>query len=265
MLEQTFLHVPTIGEKREAALWEQGFVDWSRFRAGYPEGPFREHVLRYLDHDEAARRLSRHQAWRLYPGLAKRILYLDIETTGLRAGDDIVTCVGTYDGRCARAYVSGIDLEAFEEAVDRADLLVTYNGACFDLPFLKTAFPRVDLDRPAHIDLRFPLHRLGLRGGLKGVERQLGIEREEAIQNVDGFMAVLLWRAHEEGHPRALDTLARYCLEDVVNLEPLMVETFNRMAERLPIDVPRVEFPPRPPIDHRADHALVRSLLATRT
>jgi uncharacterized protein YprB with RNaseH-like and TPR domain len=264
MLESTFLHVPTIGEKREAHLWREGYTDWRTFRRDHPPGPFRDHVLRYLDRDTAARGLPRHQSWRIFPAFSKKILYLDIETTGLTPDDDAVTCVGTYDGRTARAYVQGRDLERFENAIDEADLLVTYNGACFDLPFLRSVFPRVDLDRPLHIDLRYPLHRLGFRGGLKGIEPQLGIHREDALQGVDGYMAVLLWREHRAGSAVALDTLVRYCLEDVVNLEPLMVETFNRMAAALPIDVPRVEPGPRPDLPCRADPELVRDLLRRR-
>ena len=265
MLESTFLHVPTIGEKREAQLWEQGYSDWSCFRRAYPAGPFRDHVLRYLDRETAARGLPRHQAWRIFPTFAAKVLYLDIETTGLSADGNEVTCIGTYDGRRVRAYVKGREIGRFEEAIDAADLLITYNGGCFDLPFLRAAFPHADLDRPFHIDLRYPLHRLGFRGGLKGIEPQLGIYREEAIRGVDGFMAVQLWRAHEAGVPRALDTLVRYCLEDVVNLEPLMVETFNRMARALPIEIPLLEPGPRPRLPWLADHDLVRSLLRGRT
>lgn len=264
MLESTFLHIPTIGEAREAALWRRGYTDWGRFRESYPESPFKTLALGYLDHRVAAARLPRSHAWRLFPGDARRVLYLDIETTGLRGGEDAVTCVGTYDGRKVRAYVQGRDLEQFEEAIDAADLLVTYNGACFDLPFLKAAFPRVDLDRPGHIDLRYPLRRLGFRGGLKGIEPQLGVIRDGSIEGVDGYAAVLLWRAHEHGRSGALETLLRYCLEDVVNLEPLMVETFNRFAAALPLDTPRLTVGPRPEIPYRADAQLVSSLLANR-
>ena len=110
----------------------------------------------------------------------------------------------------------------FPEVLDGVELLVTYNGSSFDLPVLKNAFPHVDFGRFHHIDLRFPLHRLGVKGGLKGAERQLGIERPETLDGVDGFMAVLLWRAHRAGTATALDTLLRYCLEDVVNLKPLL-------------------------------------------
>jgi uncharacterized protein YprB with RNaseH-like and TPR domain len=261
LLRQTFLHVPTIGERREADLWRRGYTDWDRFRRGHPAGPFRDHVLGWLDESLAASRLSRAHAWRLFPSFASRVLYLDIETTGLRGGYDDVTCIGTYDGSRVRAYVQGHDLDEFGAQLERADLLVTYNGACFDIPFLKAAFPRLDLDRPRHIDLRYPLRRLGLTGGLKGIEPQMGVARHESVEGVDGYTAVLLWRAHQAGHPRALETLIRYCLEDVVNLEPLMVATFNRLAADLPLGIAPLPRPSRPRLDVRADRDLVRSLL----
>jgi hypothetical protein len=264
LLERTFIHIPRIGEKRETALWARGYTSWDRFREAYPPGAFREHAVSYLDRDLAARSLPRAQAWRLFPEFAGRVLYLDIETTGLHPGPDSVTCIGTYDGRTVRAFVAGADIDEFEHTLNRAELLVTYNGACFDLPFLKTAFPRLDLDRPAHIDLMYPLRKLGFRGGLKGVERQLCIRRDESIAGADGCTAVLLWRAHERGNPNAIETLVRYCLEDVVNLEPLMIEVFNRFVGTYPLDVPGLPCPPRPKIAAQADADLVRRLTAHR-
>src|SRR6185295_7559412 len=119
-----------------------------------------------------------------FPG---RMLYLDIETTGLSFEGDSVTCVGVSDGTSTRAFVRGRDLAAFPESLEGVELLVTYNGSSFDLPVLKHAFPAVDFGRFHHIDLRFPLRRLGVTGGLKGAERQLGIVRSDAIDGVDGF------------------------------------------------------------------------------
>jgi uncharacterized protein YprB with RNaseH-like and TPR domain len=141
------------------------------------------------------------------------------------------------------------------------ELLVTYNGSMFDVPMLQRAFPVVDFTRYHHIDLRFPLHRLGLKGGLKGVEKQLGLGRPDEIEGVDGYTAVLLWRAHRAGSDTALETLLRYCLEDVVNLKPLLAEAYNRLTMELPIVVPPIDDVLRPVIPHRGDAELVRSLL----
>jgi uncharacterized protein YprB with RNaseH-like and TPR domain len=175
-----------------------------------------------------------------------------------------VTCIGISDGERVEAFVRGRDLELFPQVLRDVDLLVTYNGASFDLPVLRHAFPEVDFDRFHHIDLRFPLHRLGVRGGLKGAERQLGIERPYELSGVDGFMAVLLWREHRAGSATALDTLLRYCLEDVVNLKPLLALVFNRLTESLPIRVAPIDDAARPRVPYAADPELVRSIARKR-
>lgn len=262
MLRHTFLHVPGIGEKRERALWERGMTDWESFEREHPPGAWRDLVLERLAPDRAAADLPRREAWRLareYPG---RTLYLDIETTGLSLEPDSVTCVGVSDGERVEAFVRGGTLARFPDALHGVEMLVTYNGASFDLPVLARAFPEVDFRRFRHVDLRFPLHRLGLKGGLKGIERTLGIERSDAIEGVDGFMAVQLWRAHAAGREGALETLVRYCLEDVVNLKPLLAHVFNRLTRSCPFAVLPIDDLVRPEIPYAADATLVRELAA---
>ena len=264
MLRHTYLHVPGVGEKRERDLWARGYADWEAFRGGHPGGAWRELILTHLDEERAARNLPRREAWRLAREFPGRTLFLDIETTGLSFEGDSVTCVGVSDGTTTRAYVRGNDLSDFPDALCDVELLVTYNGSSFDVPVLKSAFPRVSFDRFHHIDLRFPLHRLGVKGGLKGAEKTLGIDRSDAIEGVDGFMAVQLWREHRKGSETALDTLIRYCLEDVVNLKPLLALAYNRLSAGLPIDVPPIEDDTRPCIQYEADPELVRALLQRR-
>ncbi len=264
MLRHTYLHVPGVGEKRERDLWLRGFTDWEAFRGGHPPGAWRELILAHLDEAAAARALPKREAWRLATEFPGRTLFLDIETTGLSFEADSVTCVGVSDGRTTQAFVRGLNLAEFPEALEGVELLVTYNGSSFDLPVLRSAFPEVEFERFHHIDLRFPLHRLGVKGGLKGAERQLGIGRSDAVEGVDGFMAVLLWREHRAGNATALDTLLRYCLEDVVNLKPLLALTYNRLTAGMPLPIVPIEDEARPPIAYAADPELVRGLLQRR-
>jgi uncharacterized protein len=261
VLRHTFVHVPGIGEKKERDLWSRGFIDWDAFERGHPAGAWRDLILERLDPERAASDLPAREAWRLAAEYAGATLFLDIETTGLSLEGDAVTCVGVSDGTSTRAFVRGVDLERFPDALEGVRLLVTYNGASFDLPVLARAFPEVDFSAFHHVDLRFPLRRLGLKGGLKGVERALGIDRPDELRGVDGFMAVRLWNAHRAGREGALETLVSYCLEDVVNLEPLLAHVYDGLSATLPIRIPALPRRERPVIAHRADLRLVREML----
>jgi len=190
--------------------------------------------------------------WRLFPEFRDEVAYLDIETTGLGlppAG--AVTTVVLYDGRAVSWFVQGQNLHEFPEAVSRYKILVTYNGKCFDIPFLERFF-RMPLPQ-THIDLRYLLASLGYKGGLKGCESQLGIGRGD-LEGVDGYFAVLLWEEYmRQGSREALDTLLAYNIQDTVNLETLMVKAYNLKLQETPfagtheLPLPRVpESPFRP-------------------
>jgi hypothetical protein len=118
-------------------------------------------------------------------------------------------------------FVNGVNFDQFPAYVAQFPLLVTFNGSQFDVPFLRAHFPGARLDQ-AHIDLRFVLRSLGYRGGLKAIERNLGLTRDAAIEGVDGFEAVRLWHRWRRGDRTALEKLILYNLTDVVNLVELM-------------------------------------------
>ncbi len=257
MLRQTFLHVPGVGYRTEERLWQNGVACWEdvgtektrslrpRLRSALETDiPDSEEALRRRRYRYFAMRLPPREHWRAWPEFRREAAYLDIETTGLDIGRDALTVVGLYDGTRTRSFIRGVDLEELPEALDDRKLLVTFNGARFDIPFLRHAFPRMRLDQ-LHLDLMNPLHRLGYWGGLKRIERRLGIRRSDETAGLGGFDAVRLWQAYEAGDDDALDTLVAYNREDVVNLEPLaefayaalrslMLERGFVTADRLP-------------------------------
>jgi uncharacterized protein YprB with RNaseH-like and TPR domain len=146
--------------------------------------------------------------------------------------EDYITTIALYDGRTIRWYVQGRNLEQFEDDIRDYRVIVTYNGKCFDVPFIRNTMG-VPMDH-AHIDLRYVLASQGYRGGLKGCERQLGICRHE-LDGVDGFFAVLLWDDFQRnGNRKALETLLAYNILDVVNLEALMVMSYNQKVAQTP-------------------------------
>jgi uncharacterized protein YprB with RNaseH-like and TPR domain len=137
-----------------------------------------------------------------------------------------VTLIGALGGGKLALFVNGINLDQFPAYVAQFPLLVTFNGSQFDVPFLRAHFPGASLDQ-AHIDLRFVLRSLSYRGGLKAIERNLGLTRDAAIQDVDGFEAVRLWHHYRHGDRAALLKLALYNLTDVVNLVELVEIAVN--------------------------------------
>ncbi|MFV0436667.1 MAG: ribonuclease H-like domain-containing protein [Desulfopila sp.] len=259
MLENTFCHIPGIGAATEKRLWQAGVTSWDQWRETVPlrlPNSSRQEVAKLLAQSNRAladdpafftSRLPAHEVWRIFPQYRDTTAFIDIETTGLGEGAEVTT-IALYDGQTIRYYVNGHNLDQFIEDIGNYTVLVSYNGKAFDIPFLERHF-RIDLNQ-AQIDLRYVLARLGFRGGLKGCEKMLGIDRG-ALDGVDGYFAVLLWKEYETYNDRqALATLLAYNIEDTVNLEQLMIEAYNINVARTPfareLKLPRA-IPPRLP------------------
>ena len=272
MLRKTFCHVPGIGIKAEQRLWAAGVVSWDAVDvAGEALGARRrEALVRHVQESHRqladnnplffAETLPAREHWRLYSDFRESVAYLDIETTGLGGPGDHITTIALYDGRTIRHYVHGRNLPEFAHDIQAYKLLVTYNGKCFDLPFLRTTFG-IALDQP-HIDLRYVLASLGYKGGLKGCEKRLGLDRGD-LANVDGYFAVLLWHEFKQHrNPEALETLLAYNIRDVVNLEPLLIKSYNLKAAQTPFG-PEIalSLPVPPPEPFRAHAPTVSRLL----
>jgi uncharacterized protein YprB with RNaseH-like and TPR domain len=151
--------------------------------------------------------------------------YLDIETTGLTPGGCDITVIGIHRCRaCGDDFIQLVGKDATAagvlEALADIEILYTYNGSRFDLPFIRTALG-VDLEaRFAHRDLMYDCWRNGLYGGLKGVEKRLGIARK--LPDMNGWEAVKLWWKYVENFDlAALNKLLEYNKEDVLNLKTL--------------------------------------------
>ena len=85
---------------------------------------------------------------------------------------------------------------------------------------------------------------LGLRGGLKKVEKALGLDRGE-LDGVDGLMAVRLWMEYENtGNPHALETLLAYNVADVLSLEALAEYALARKSGAPPHSGTEYAVPP---------------------
>jgi hypothetical protein len=267
MLRHTFCHLPKVGVKTEQRLWASGLTTWEdALGSGRPPAGdlLRESVNRHALGDASwfAGLMPPAQQWRLFGDFRTQCAYLDIETTGMSEAADVTT-IALYDGHSVRTYVRGHNLEDFARDVQAYRLLVTYNGKSFDVPVLRRCL-RCRLDQ-AHIDLRHVLAGLGVRGGLKSCERQLGLARP-GMEDIDGYVAVLLWYRYQgRQDARALQTLLAYNVQDAVNLEALMVHAHNASLGRLGAvpfaAVHQLSAPPAPANPFTPDPGTVRQVL----
>jgi uncharacterized protein YprB with RNaseH-like and TPR domain len=150
--------------------------------------------------------------------------YLDIETSF--SGE--ITVIGMY--RPTKGIVQLVAEEANPEKLldflEGSHIICTYNGSRFDLPVIKNNLG-VDLvsEFKSH-DLMFDCWSQNLYGGLKVVEKKLGIPRTSA--DLTGYDALLLWEQYQKyNNVKALERLLEYNKEDVLNLCVLEEKLLN--------------------------------------
>ena len=269
MLTGCFSHLPGIGKAISKMLREAGITSWDE-ALRHPALPFTPDLKaefirglkesqKRLEADDAiwfSERLSAAEQWRLFPHFKHSAAYMDIETSGLAWPHAQITTISVYDGENLKVYVNGRNLEDFLTDIQEYSLLVTWNGRMFDVPFINRAM-HTEL-KMAHLDL-FPVFRsMGIKGGLKKVEKQLGLDRAE-LDGVDGYTAVQLWREYTRaGYAGALETLLAYNAEDVFSLEFLSHYACDWHGFPVPGDHEKPENPFRP------DAVLVAKLIEER-
>jgi len=151
--------------------------------------------------------------------------FLDIETTGLSPLHSEITVVGVhicdgFDTGFVQLVGEEVTADNVLTALAGAQVIYTYNGSRFDLPFIHSRLGVNLAELFDHCDLMYHCWRNDLYGGLKRVEWQLGIPR--ILREIDGYQAVRLWwRYVNNGDRDALATLLAYNKEDVVNLKVL--------------------------------------------
>ena len=245
MIEHTFQMLPSVGKKKEKSIWESGVRTWDEFLSSDAVPGIRKsskesddalvmQAMELLDGGESALLgdiIPKAEHWRMYDRFRDGAAYLDIETDGL-SRDSLVTVVTVHRKNRTSTLIEGIDLdaEALADALDGAKMLVSFNGSCFDVPVLRNSFPEVDFDLP-HYDLRFASRKVGYKGGLKPLEIEMGITRDDEIEGVDGAMAVHLWHQWERhGDEDALDILTEYNRADTVNLETIADRIYDLLV-----------------------------------
>lgn len=275
MLNNTFIHIPGIGPATEKQLWKTGIIEWKdigmlsksnlgpskqhQIKKSITESShyFRAHNANYFE-----KMLPASQHFRFFPEFRQSSVYLDIETTGLSTSS-IITTIALYDGKNVKYFVQGKNLGCFIDEIQKYKVLITYNGRSFDIPFIENYF-NTKLPH-AQIDLRYILGHLGFKGGLKGCEKALGIDRKE-LAGVDGYFAVVLWNEYKStGNPKILETLLAYNIEDVINLEILMVKAYNLHMKSKPFyKSHKIKIPDKVTNPMKADIDIIQALSCYR-
>ena len=98
---------------------------------------------------------------------------MDVEATDLSPHYDRRTVVGISGCKKAKAFARGIDLDDIVDEFAKYDFLVTYNGACFDLPFIKQDYSEIEFNQ-LHTGMAYPLRRIGYAGDLMQSSRYSG-------------------------------------------------------------------------------------------
>jgi uncharacterized protein YprB with RNaseH-like and TPR domain len=238
VLTNTFCHVKGISVKTEKILWDHGVTSWDDFYkkkemiACIPktklalieeELPHSKKAFEKNDLQYFKKMLASKEHWRLHN--RGNIAYVDIETSGI-SRDDYITVIGIYDGMTSHLYVHGKNLEEAHDKLKEFEIIVTYNGKQFDLPIIERHFgykyPFV------HLDLRFMMNELGFKGGLKSIERQLGVVRDADVADVNGFEAIHLWNQYQRGCQKSLEKLLKYNEQDIIHLKTLLQYYLDR-------------------------------------
>jgi uncharacterized protein YprB with RNaseH-like and TPR domain len=253
MLKSTYIFAQGVGNATERKLWRSGAVDWDRFLADPSSAPLnrrtRDDLVKLISNAQAAlerrdasyfaKALPQCEHWRAIE-VFDNICYLDIETDGL--GSDLeISVIGTSNGYDFVPYIQGQTIDKFVEESEQYDVFVTFFGGGFDIPTLKRVYPTLNevFENRLHVDLCPALKRLGFGGGLKKIEKTLGIDRVPEAQGLSGFDAVRLWRIYRHGgsdSAQALETLIAYNREDVMNMKTLLEFALPRLRDLTGID-----------------------------
>lgn len=234
MLQNTFVHIPKITANTEIDLWKNNIHTWQDF-LDKKDNNFISNARKALLTNEVTNSidalnkkkfnhfssLPSNQHWRMYTTLRPKTCFLDIETTGLSKQHNDITLIGIHSTEGTKIFMNGKNLDKFDNELKKYDMIITFNGKCFDVPFIKQKFSNANIPL-FHADLRFIMAELGFRGGLKSIEIQKGITRDEDLEGVDGFEAVRLWHKYQRGDNDSLLTLKKYLTADVENLRVLM-------------------------------------------
>jgi uncharacterized protein len=246
MIKQSFIFLDKVKDKTEKNIWNQGIDNWDSFISAKKVEGISNFRKKYYDrqllkarnelyslNSEYFMKLPQSEMWRLYGFFRDSVVFLDIETSGVGKKDDI-TVIGLYDGIDTKTMIKGVNMDFYslKRELSRYKLIVTFNGSTFDIPFIKKRYPNL-LPPIPNFDLRVACNRVGLKGGLKDIEKEFGIKRNKAIEKMYGGDVLLLWKMFRaSGDDYYLRLLVEYNEDDVFNLKKIADYVYDKLKDK---------------------------------
>lgn len=249
MLQNTFLHLDGFGAIKERQLWNSGV----RTIGDYANAQNDQLSFDFSDktHSSAVQmtldallekntrffseRLPSTEFYRIAATYPDETVFIDLETTGLSHYYDEITVIGVLRGDDFNYFVKGDSDKKLKKVLNiiaNAKCIVTFNGALFDLKFLRKEHPNLHIPK-AHIDLRFFARRFGYSGGQKKTEFDLNIKRSSEVVGVAGEQAPLLWHEYKLGDNKSGSLLVEYNRADVLGMQHILNHLISKKINAL--------------------------------
>ena len=240
MIRKSFIFLDKLANKTEQNLWQQNITDWNTFlktktikgisnlRKHYYDRQIQEAQRQLLKENSAyfSTILPKKEAWRLYDYFKEEACYLDVEVDS----HGKIILLGIADNYQTKTFIQNVNLEKniIQKEINQYKLIITFNGSSFDLPKLKKQL-NIDLSVP-HIDLKPLCINLGLKGGLKEVEKLLKLNRPPNLRG----SPIGLWKSfHASGDRDWLDLLIAYNKEDIENLQAIATYCYQELSKKI--------------------------------
>ncbi|MEK6873919.1 MAG: ribonuclease H-like domain-containing protein [Nanoarchaeota archaeon] len=145
---------------------------------------------------------------------------LDIEVTEFGGPISLIGMYipkpGLIESEC---FIKGKNLtfNEMKPLINKAKLIVTFNGLSFDIPKINKEFPGLIPKDKKIIDLHIIAKSLNMPHSLKTLENTFGIERLTPESEKKG-VAIKLWNQYKKGDIEALSKLKEYNRQDTINL-----------------------------------------------
>lgn len=241
LLYISLIQVSKVTAKREKWFWENGILSIQDL-AKQLDGQLSffstsvEQEVNWLMNDAGhsvkeiasifEEKTGKRDFYRIAYSIPEDVLFLDIETTGLSPIYHYITMVGWMMNGKYGCWIAGTDQAELQQVCQAAKIIVTFNGARFDVKFLDTFFPDLKIGEKTNLDLMHLCKRFGLVHGQKNIEKELQFNRPKEVQNCDGKEAIALWYKFIFGDDEALNSLIEYNFYDISGMAYILDKIF---------------------------------------